>query len=232
MNNALKIHPLPDDGRFASSLRCVSSVPLGHGCTPAATPERAMVDEYDIGSGHVAASTTDLLRAANDRDRAAWEELIRRYTGVVRREVATFRLGEHDSADAVQNTWLRLLGSGATIRDPERLGGWLATTARRECLALIRRARAERASDTVGVELPDTGPTPEAVVVAAETRKAVRTTVAGLGGHHKRLIDALFFAPEASYAQVSDRTGVPIGSIGPTRGRALQCLRSELVGWV
>jgi hypothetical protein len=67
-------------------------------------------------------STTDLHRAAQDGDQAAWDELITRYTAVVRGTVASFRLNEHDAADAVQNTWLCLLRSGSTVRDPEKLG--------------------------------------------------------------------------------------------------------------
>jgi DNA-directed RNA polymerase specialized sigma24 family protein len=31
--------------------------------------------------------------------------------------------------------------------------------------------------------------------------------------------------PPASYAEISDRLGVPVGSIGPTRGRCLARLR-------
>lgn len=193
-----------------------------------------MENQHESGKGrsHIGASATELLRAATNRDRAAWEELIGRYGGVVRSAVASFRLTEHDAADAAQNTWLRLLGSASTIRDPEGLGGWLATTARRECLSLIRRSRPEMASDTVGPELPAPGPTPESIVIADEAHRAVRTAVGELRGRPAQLIDALFFQPQTSYTQLSRRTGVPIGSIGPTRARALQDLRSELLQWV
>jgi RNA polymerase sigma factor (sigma-70 family) len=176
-------------------------------------------------------STTDLLRAAQDGDQAAWEELIPRYTGVVRGTVASFRLNEHDAADAVQNTWLLLLANASRVRDPEKLAGWLATTARRECLRLIHRARPEIASDTVDIDRAAAGPTPEACVITDETHRAVRTAVAALHGRAGHLIDALFFQPFTTYAQLSERTGMPIGSIGPTRGRALQGLRGDLLAW-
>jgi RNA polymerase sigma factor (sigma-70 family) len=176
-------------------------------------------------------TTTELHRAAQDGDQAAWDELIRRYGGVVRGTVASFRLNEHDAADAAQNTWLRLLTSGLTVRDPEKLAGWLATTARRECLRIINRARPEIASDTVDVDRPAAGPTPEASVITDETHQAVRTAVEGLHGRAGQLIDALFFQPFTTYAQLSQRTGMPIGSIGPTRNRALQSLRGDLLVW-
>ena len=67
----------------------------------------------------------------------------RRYARLVRSIAAEFRLQESDAADVAQNTWLRLLAYGGTIRDPEKLGSWLATTARREASALLRRSRPE-----------------------------------------------------------------------------------------
>jgi RNA polymerase sigma factor (sigma-70 family) len=176
-------------------------------------------------------STTDLLREAQDGNQAAWDELIARYTGVLRGVVASFRLNDHDAADVVQNTWLRLVESGSTVRDPERLGGWLATTARRECLRLIHRARTETPRDTADVDRPAAGPSPEASVITDETHRAVRTAAARLPGRAGEIVDALFFHPLTSYAQLSQRTGMPIGSIGPTRGRALEGLRSELLAW-
>ena len=114
-------------------------------------------------------SVTLLVRAAHDRERGAWEELVARYQGLVRAVVGSFRLQEADVADAVQNTWLRALERLDTVRDPQCLGGWLATVARRECLALLARASRESA-----MELDDLAPAglesgPEAAVVAADT---------------------------------------------------------------
>ena len=95
------------------------------------------------------ASNTVLLRAVGDGEPPAWEELISRYGRLVRSTVASFRLQEAEAEDAVQNTWLRLMERMDTIRDPRCLGGWLATTARRECLALIRRGHREAPDDAL-----------------------------------------------------------------------------------
>ena len=97
-------------------------------------------------------TTTDLLRAARCGDRSAWEQIVHRYARLVRSIGAEFRLQESDAADVAQNTWLRLLAYGGTIRDPEKLGSWLATTARREASALIPAALALplAALDTAG----------------------------------------------------------------------------------
>jgi RNA polymerase sigma factor (sigma-70 family) len=171
---------------------------------------------------------TSLLRDAGDGDRSAWEQLVVRYTGLVRSVVAEFRLQESDMADVVQNTWLRLFLHSATIREPEKLSGWLVTTARREALALIRRSRPEIASESVGDGLTAPEPSPEDVVIVAETRAAVRAAADKLTGRRRLLVEALFYQPPNTYEEVSRRTGLPVGSIGPTRGRTLRELHRRL----
>jgi RNA polymerase sigma factor (sigma-70 family) len=173
-------------------------------------------------------STAALLHAADQKRSSAWEELFRRYNGLVRSTVASFRLQEADAQDAVQNTWLRVMERMSTIRDPERLGGWLATTATRECLALIRRRQREIPDEGAGKRLAATQEGPEVAVVADETRRAVHTAVGELPERRQLLIQHLFYQPEASYAEVSHATGMPPGSIGPTRRRLLRELACTL----
>src|SRR6476660_5729059 len=107
------------------------------------------------------ASNRAVLGAARTGDKTAWDEIVRRYEGSVRAAVASYRLNPADAADAVQNSWLRLLEYASTIRDPEKLGGWLTTTARRECLALIRHRSIERPSAVIDSDHASLEPTPE-----------------------------------------------------------------------
>jgi len=175
-------------------------------------------------------TTTDLLFAARSGDRSAWEQLVRRYSRLVRSIAAEFRLQESDAADVAQNTWLRLLAYGGTIRDPEKLGSWLATTARREASALLRRSRPEVAAESAGDGIAAGDPSPEDVVVAAETLAAVRRAACELNDRQRLLVNALFYQSPISYDEVSRRTGVPVGSIGPTRIRTLKRLHRTLAG--
>ena len=178
--------------------------------------------------GHAVATTTAMLQAAKAGDRAAWNELLHRYGDLVRATVARHRLNAGDSADAMQDTWLRLIERASTIRDPEKLGGWLATTARRECLALIRRQRTECPLATIDTGWPSPEPTPEAIAIMSETRRHVRSATNALSDRPRALIDALYYRPCSDYAEAARRTGIPIGSIGPTRQRTLRCLRQAL----
>jgi RNA polymerase sigma factor (sigma-70 family) len=170
----------------------------------------------------------ELVEAARRREGPAWDELMRRYGGLVRGVVARYRLQEADAADAVQNTWLRAVEQLDALRDPERLGGWLATTAGRECLALIRRARRERPDDVAGDGLVCADSGPEALAVAAELNLALSIAVATLPERRQQLVHELFCRPDRDYEQVSQSLDMPLGSIGPTRGRTLSTLRTRL----
>jgi RNA polymerase sigma factor (sigma-70 family) len=172
-------------------------------------------------------STAVLLQAARDGDPLAWEELIRRYSRFVRAVVASFRLQTADAEDAVQTTWLRVVERTVTIKDPQCLGSWLETTARRECLALIRRLRREAPGEAVE-HLVAVEAGPERAVVDGEVHRAVDTAVGELTGRRRLMIDLLFREPHCSYAEVSRVTGMPQGSIGPTRARVLQELRCAM----
>jgi RNA polymerase sigma factor (sigma-70 family) len=173
-------------------------------------------------------NNTVLLRAVGEGEPPAWEELIRRYGRLVRSTVASFRLQEADAEDAVQNTWLRLMERMDTIRDPRCLGGWLATTASRECLALIRRGHRETPDDAAAEQLVAVDAGPETAVVGGAARSAVNAALDELARDRQLLIRALFYEHDCSYAEVSRVTGMPQGSIGPTRRRALRELRDVL----
>ncbi|MBV9142010.1 MAG: sigma-70 family RNA polymerase sigma factor [Pseudonocardiales bacterium] len=173
-------------------------------------------------------STTALFRAADERQPLAWEELIRRYSRLVRSTVAAFRLQPADAEDAVQNTWLRVMERRDTIRDPECLGAWLATTANRECLALIRRGRREVPDELAGEQLVALEDGPDVAFLASEVYQAVDDAVRELTGRRHTLIHLLFYQPDSSYAEVARATGMPPGSIGPTRRRVLRELQETL----
>jgi RNA polymerase sigma factor (sigma-70 family) len=177
------------------------------------------------GSG---STLTELVVAAGAGDQRSWGEIVERYGGMVRSVVASFRLADADAADAVQNTWLRAVERLHTVREPERFGGWLKTTARRECLALTSGARREQPDDALTEQLIETAPGPETIYLRDEVNQAVRTAVDGLSGRRRQLVDVLFYQPHGDYAVASRAAGMPVGSIGPTRARILHMLRTSL----
>jgi RNA polymerase sigma factor (sigma-70 family) len=157
----------------------------------------------------------------------AWERLVDQFSRLIWSITGEFRLVESDAADVVQTTWLRLLEHIHRIEYPERVGSWLAATARHECLrSLTARKRVVLGHDQAELDDPVAHePEVDARLIADERAQVVRDAVSRLPRRWQRLLELLTDDPPASYAEISDQLGLPIGSIGPTRGRTLARLR-------
>ena len=174
-------------------------------------------------------SNTTLVRQAAQGDQSAWTQLVDRYDGVVRSVAGSFRLQAADISDIAQTTWLRLVQNLHTIRDPERLVGWLAVTATRESLSLLRRASSHDLGSMVE-KTPDPDPAidPEASVAARDAAGHLWAAVNELPPRQQGLLIALFRDELDSYDEVATKCAMPRGSIGPTRARALSSLQRRL----
>lgn len=174
--------------------------------------------------------TAQLVAAASHGDTAAWDALIERYDRLVWAVARSLRLSDADAADVSQTTWLRLVEKLATIRDPERLAGWLATTARREALKSIRLADREspvldEGGEPSGLDSAPELQNPETLALLGDEYRRLWQAYAKLPENCRRLLAAVSAPPPGGYAEVSAVLDMPIGSIGPTRGRCLNHLR-------
>ena len=173
---------------------------------------------------------TDLVIRARKGDRQAWDELVERYAPLIWSICRRFRLGRADTEDVAQSVWLRLAGKLATIRDPAALAGWLATTTQRECCRVLRATPRPRAlqQELHAENIPDQrSGLAEQEVLIAERNAALREALARLSPSCQRLIALLIQDPPVPYAQISAELGIPVGSIGPIRGRCLDKLRRD-----
>lgn len=173
----------------------------------------------------------ELVRAANDGDQAAWETLVDRYNGLLWAIARGYRLSAADAAEVVQTTWLRLVEHLDRLRDPARVGAWLCTTLRRECLRSLHRNGAQIPSaelDPATDPTADDGPGPERAAVDADRDEHLWTAVDGLPDRCRRLLRLLMAPVAPSYEEISATLDMPIGSIGPTRARCLQRLRADV----
>ena len=173
--------------------------------------------------------TVELLTAISEGDPVAWDETLRRYSGLVSATVRAFRLQEADALDAIQTTWLRLAENINRIRDPERLGGWLITTARRECLCILRHAKNRpdflaAATETV----VDPSANPEQHAINGHTSRMLWKLVDELSPRQRSVLRMQFADGPFPYDTVARTIGIPVGGIGPTRARALRRLRKKL----
>jgi RNA polymerase sigma factor (sigma-70 family) len=172
----------------------------------------------------------ELVRRAAAGDRRSWERLVDQYARIVWAVTRDFRLGESDAADVAQATWLRLLEHIDRLERPAGVGSWLAVTARRECLRHVAaRKRVVLVHDDGDLhDVPAHGPEVDERLLSDERVRAVREALSDLPWQWQRMLQLLMADPPASYAEISDQLGLPIGSIGPTRGRCLARLRESL----
>ena len=183
----------------------------------------AITPEQEIAGLDVAA----LVRRAAGGDMTAWERLVEQYARLIWSITGEFKLVESDAADVAQTTWLRLLEHIDRIQYPDRVGSWLASTARHECLrCLAARKRLVLSQDED--DLMDTAanvPEIDERLLADERAQTVRDAMSHLPRRWQRLLELLMADPPTSYTDISDELGIPVGSIGPTRGRCLARLR-------
>jgi RNA polymerase sigma factor (sigma-70 family) len=138
------------------------------------------------------------------------------------------RLSDADVAEVSQTTWLRLVENLDRIEQPERLGGWLATTSRRESLRIATRRAVVSPSEAVYLMVDDEADPLDAALLREEQARAIRLAAERLSPHCRRLLGVLMSDDDLPYKAIAEQLNMPIGSIGPTRGRCLEHLRQIL----
>ena len=163
-------------------------------------------------------------------DSAAWDDLVERFSGLIWAVARGQGLSPTDAAEVSQTTWLRLAEHIGEINDPLRVGGWLATTARREAIRIAQLgARYVLVDPWEYVDQTATEDELDVDLVTKERDLVVQQALAMLPARCRELLTALVIAdPPLSYKQVSEDSEMAIGSVGPTRGRCLEHLR-ELI---
>ena len=142
---------------------------------------------------------------------------------MLRGVVRGYALNSADVEDVVQTVWAAAFTHIGRIREPEAIGAWLLVTARREAVRTLQRRRREVLIDDPCFIEGSTTSTPESTLLEAEGQKTLRAAIERLPERQRTLLNCLN-EPGLSYADVSGRLSIPIGSIGPTRDQALRRL--------
>jgi RNA polymerase sigma factor (sigma-70 family) len=167
----------------------------------------------------------ELLRAAQAGDDRAWERLYDRFNPMLTGIARGYRLAPSDVEDVVQSVWLALVDHIDCLRVPAAVGGWLATTTRRECLRVLQLPVREYVTDDPELGDARTATELDHELLAGERRDAVRRALATLPDHYRRLMMLLIAEPAIDYKELSRRLAMPVGSIGPIRARSLARLQ-------
>ena len=162
-------------------------------------------------------------------DAGGLDDLVAVMTPVLWHVVRAYRLSETAAEDVIQNTWLALVRRRSAILDPVAVGGWLTTTARREAW---RAAGATAPTPVEDDDLADRLPrqrSAEEAAVQHDQDDRLWAAVDGLPERCRRLLRVVAFENRPDYRELATELGMPVGSIGPTRGRCLAKLRVALI---
>lgn len=171
---------------------------------------------------------TWLVDAAARGDERAWQEIVHRYAPLLASVIGRFRLTTAEAQDVAQTVWLRLVEHLGSLREPRALPMWIITTGKREsmrCVSGQRRIVPLDPRDPSWQATPAEDAEPDADLVRAERHEALLAGLAELPARQRELLRLLMADPPLSYDAISQRTGIAVGSIGPTRNRALERLR-------
>ncbi len=176
-------------------------------------------------------------------DASAWRTLVGRYQRLVYAIARRVGFDDHAAADVFQTVFVRLHEALPRLQQPERLQAWIVTTARRESLLQLRRAKRTvslapageatadgGADDVAGFDPVDEALLPDEQLEQLQELHRVRRALDALDERCRRLLLLLFDDGPAGggYEQVGAELGMPVGSIGPTRARCLDKLRRQV----
>jgi RNA polymerase sigma factor (sigma-70 family) len=171
-----------------------------------------------------------LVQAARRGDQSAWDDLVERFLPLVTALIGRHRLSRADADDVNQTVWLRLVEHLDDIREPRAVPGWIATTTRNECLRVLQRGRRTMLVDPLVPSQLDRHPDDALVdddLLREEREQALRDALQELPKSRRELLVLLLADPPVPYSEISRRLGIAVGSIGPTRARAIDQLRTS-----
>lgn len=188
-----------------------------------ATPATA-----NSGTG-LSARVADDLRAYRDGDSAAMASLVRAVTPLLWHLARSYRLDNAAAEDVAQNALLALVRHCDAITEPQATLRWLVVTARREAMRMAQaRERTELVDEVARTVAAPAEQEPESALLASQTQRVLWRNVAKLSERCRRLLRVIAFADRPDYATLAGALDMPVGSIGPTRGRCLAKLRQLL----
>jgi RNA polymerase sigma factor (sigma-70 family) len=183
------------------------------------------------GKSAPAFSPEELVAGIRAGDERAWHAMTEQYQPLLRWLARRCGLSAEDVDDAVQFTWLRCLEYIGQLTDAAKLNGWLATICRRECIRLATKARREvllgeaDMARLIDNRYAEGDPCTEAAL--RDECDRLHHAIMALPGRQRVVLVELLKRGDQSYLDLSRRLGLPIGSIGPTRQRAVTRLRLD-----
>ncbi len=181
-------------------------------------------------------SDTELISKCLNQDAEAWEALVRRYQRLIASITFKYGLSQEDASDIFQSVCIALFQQLPSLKKQDKINSWIITVTVRECwkfrrqLKQIQTDSLDDPDDERTLELADESGLPlDESMLTVERQHLIRRAVALLPEQCRRLIEHLFFRDDSTpYAEISQQLGMPVASIGPTRARCLDKLKTSL----
>ena len=191
------------------------------------------MSEHSRAEGQLDQSPWDVASGAFTAWRAgdadAVDVLVHTMTPVLWQVVRAYGHDKEATEDVVQATWLGFVRLHPTIEDPKAVASWLITSARRGAAhhkKTVRRATPV-ADEALAARLEDEE-SAEAMAVLDDEARRLWEAVAAVDERCRRLLRVVAFMDRPDYESLSKELDMPVGSIGPTRGRCLAKVRAVL----
>ncbi|MGI8667593.1 MAG: RNA polymerase sigma factor [Jatrophihabitans sp.] len=179
--------------------------------------------------GTLASRAGEVFERYRGDEAAAMGELVAMLTPILWHTVRAQRLEKESTEDVLQSTWLALVAHAESIADPRAVLQWMLVAARREAWRVLRgqlrQSPYEIDQDAVPAAASDM---PEPATLQSADDELLWTHIAALPDRCRELLRVIAFADRPDYAELARALRMPVGSIGPTRGRCLAKLRASL----
>lgn len=177
----------------------------------------------------LATQAARLFVAFRAGEQASIGELVELLSPILWHTARAQRLTRESAEDVVQTAWLALVRSAESINDPQAVLQWLIVSVRREAWRVAKRTDRDEPYDFGDDDLDvKSDLLPEQQVLRGDVDTRLWRHVAALPPRCQALLRVIAFADRPDYAAVAEALGMPVGSIGPTRGRCLAKLRKQL----
>jgi RNA polymerase sigma-70 factor (ECF subfamily) len=180
-----------------------------------------------------------LVQQAFNGDQEAFEALVSRYQhslfGLIYHYVGEY----HEAEDILQQVWLQLYLSLATLRPHVQIKPWLFTVARNRSLDVLRHKRllskrllsfsevdARNKEDEAAFldAIPDASPTPEELVERHDLQHEIWRAIQSLP-HKYRSICVLYYSEQLTFSEIGRILDVPVSTVKTRFHRAKPFLR-------
>ena len=179
--------------------------------------------------GGVRGADAELIRGCKKGQARSWDRLVKKYERLVFSIPRSYGLSPADAADVSQLTFTILIQSLDSLTEESNVKAWLATVARRHTWRVMGKGRREGTGKEDDVADAPWLHGNEKPSERWETIDWLDEGLSKISGPCRKLLKALYLDEgEPSYAEISRTLNMPVGSIGPTRARCLQRLRSAL----